>query len=205
MVITLWSFVDPCRKILFSISSRPQGQLFTGRVCSATVFFPSAVEVSSFPVCLCVSVCVGCSEIARSIFLSQMRIFPLFPSPHLQFPASFSSSPFSHFITARTHTHTHVCLHRFALEPNFRPRKMNNRPYNETMNLITLIQPVPIFCLMSSSKRYWIRCYCRQNIRHEGETNAVEQTLWVRKRRECKDSDSRFPTGTRHKNFMLHP
>lgn len=104
-----------------------------------------------------------------------------------------------------TYTHTHVCLHRFALEPNFRPRKMNNRPYNETMNLITLIQPVPIFCLMSSSKRYWIRCYCRQNIRHEGETNAVEQTLWVRKRRECKDSDSRFPTGTRHKNFMLHP
>lgn len=114
-----------------------------------------------------------------------MRIFPLFPSPHLQFPAAFSSSPFSHFITARTHTH--VCLHRFALEPNFRPRKMNNRPYNETLNLITLIQPVPIFCLMSSSKRYWIRCYCRQNIRHVGQTNAVEQTLWVRKHRECKE------------------
>lgn len=207
MVITLWSFVDPCRKILFSISSRPQGQLFTGRVCSATVFFPSAVEVSSFPVCLCVCVCLcvlGAQKLQGVYFYLKWESSPSSPhhifnslllSLHPRFPTS----------SLHVHTHTHVCLHRFALEPNFRPRKMNNRPYNETMNLITLIQPVPIFCLMSSSKRYWIRCYCRQNIRHEGETNAVEQTLWVRKRRECKDSDSRFPTGTRHKNFMLHP
>lgn len=29
-IIPTWPFVDPCREILFSISSRAQGQLFTG-------------------------------------------------------------------------------------------------------------------------------------------------------------------------------
>lgn len=122
--------------------------------------------------CVCV---LGAQKLQGVYFYLKWESSPhhifnsLLLSLHPRFP---TSSPHEH-----THTHTHVCLHRFALEPNFRPRKMNNRPCNETMNLITLIQPVPIFCLMSSSKRYWIRCYCRQNIRHEGQMNAVEQTV----------------------------
>lgn len=63
---------------------------------------------------LCVCVC-GCSEIERSIFLSQMRIFQL-PLVQPQFPAAFSSHRFSVPISsADTDTHTHKYTHHCVL------------------------------------------------------------------------------------------
>lgn len=94
----------------------------------ATLFF-STIDASAC-VCVCARVCVhvlGYSEIARSIFLSQMRIFPL-PLSTSSIPCCFLFIPIFPF---HHHIHTHIEAHRHTrkymlhhiLENNCIPRQ----------------------------------------------------------------------------------
>lgn len=98
-------FVDPCRERCIFIPHRAKAHPFTGSAShmgSDKLYCP--ICFSSFPLMMFVCLCNECvSSVARSIFLSQMKVFPL-PFCTLSIPCCFLSIP----IFPPVHTHTVV-------------------------------------------------------------------------------------------------